>query len=49
VAVLKALKVHDRDGEIFYKCPKCGMIFKKGKDYVRHINKSHGHIFRGEA
>ncbi|RLF79678.1 nucleotide-binding protein [Thermococci archaeon] len=41
MAVLKVLKVHDRNGEILYKCPRRGIIFKNDKEYVKHINNSH--------
>jgi len=46
MAVLKAIKLKDRDKEIVFKCPRCGMVFKKSKDYTRHINKAHGHLFK---
>ncbi|HIH72114.1 MAG TPA: nucleotide-binding protein [Thermococcaceae archaeon] len=46
MVMLKAIKIKDRDGEIFLRCPRCGMVFRKSKDYIRHINKSHGHLFR---
>ncbi len=31
----------DRDGAFYYRCPKCGMIFRKARDYSRHVTKSH--------
>ncbi|WP_198362273.1 C2H2-type zinc finger protein [Thermococcus profundus] len=43
---LRALTFVDRDGELYYRCPRCGRIFKKSKDYIRHVNKAHGWIFR---
>ncbi|ADT84294.1 C2H2-type zinc finger protein [Thermococcus barophilus] len=46
MAVLKAIKVRDRDGEIFFRCPRCGMVFKRSKDYIKHINRAHGHLFK---
>ena len=46
MAVLKAIKLKDRDREIVFKCPRCGMVFKKSKDYTRHINKAHDHLFK---
>lgn len=42
---LKAITFFDRDGELYYRCPRCGMIFKRSKDYIRHVNKSHGWMF----
>lgn len=48
MAVLKAIKLKDRDGEILFRCPRCGMVFRRSKDYTRHINKAHGHLFRKE-
>ncbi|USG99360.1 nucleotide-binding protein [Thermococcus argininiproducens] len=44
--VMKAIKIKDRDGEVFFKCPRCGMVFRKSKDYIKHVNKAHGHLFR---
>ncbi|NJE85127.1 nucleotide-binding protein [Thermococcus sp. CX2] len=46
MAVLKAIKFKDRDGELYFRCPRCGMVFRRSKDYVRHINKAHGHLFK---
>jgi len=46
MAVLKAIKLKDRDREIVFKCPRCGMVFKRSKDYTRHINKAHNHLFK---
>ncbi|ASJ01331.1 C2H2-type zinc finger protein [Thermococcus gorgonarius] len=47
---LKAVVFFDRDGEPYYRCPKCGMVFKKSKDYIKHVNKSHGWMFgRGKV
>ncbi len=33
--------VYDRDDEPMFRCPRCGMLFKKNKDFVRHVQKSH--------
>ncbi|MBP1911141.1 putative C2H2 Zn-finger protein [Thermococcus stetteri] len=46
MAVLKAIKIEDRDGEILFRCPRCGMVFRSAKAYTRHVNKAHGHLFR---
>lgn len=45
MARLRAEKVEDRDGEIFLRCPRCGMLFRDSKRYTRHVNRSHGHLF----
>ncbi|AEH23731.1 C2H2-type zinc finger protein [Pyrococcus yayanosii] len=45
MAVLKAIKIRDRDGEILFRCPRCGMVFRRSKDYIRHVNKAHGWLF----
>jgi len=42
---LKAIIVKDRDGEEFLRCPRCGMVFKRRKDYIKHVNKAHGWLF----
>ncbi|WP_456472405.1 nucleotide-binding protein [Methanocaldococcus sp.] len=44
---LKAIKVEGRWGT-FLKCPRCGMLFKDQKQYSRHINKAHKHLFKKE-
>ncbi|WP_240703224.1 MULTISPECIES: nucleotide-binding protein [Thermococcus] len=46
VAELKAVIFHDRDGTRYYRCPRCGMLFRTSKDYTRHVNRAHGHLFR---
>jgi uncharacterized C2H2 Zn-finger protein len=43
---MKAVVFYDRDGDRYYQCPRCGMIFKSSKEYSRHINRSHSHLFR---
>jgi len=30
---LEAIKILDRDGEIMFRCPRCGKLFRKSKDY----------------
>lgn len=42
---LKAITFIDRDGGLYYRCPRCGMVFKRSKDYIRHVNKAHGWLF----
>jgi len=46
VAELKAIIFYDRDGTRYYRCPRCGMLFRTQKEYTRHVNKAHGHLFR---
>ena len=46
---MKAVKVRDRDGETFFRCPRCGMLFKRSKDYTKHVNKAHAHLFKVES
>jgi len=46
MAVLKAIKIKDRDGEILLRCPRCGMVFRDAKAFTRHVNRAHGHLFR---
>jgi len=41
---IRAIKFVDRDGEEYYRCPKCGRVFKKNRDYTRHINRAHRRI-----
>ena len=41
MAGLRAEISYDRDGARYYRCPRCGMVFKKSKDFSRHLNKSH--------
>ena len=38
---IRAIKFVDRDGEEYYRCPKCGRIFRKSRDYTRHVNRAH--------
>ncbi len=44
---LKAIKITNRYGT-FFMCPRCGKLFKYSKDYTRHVNKAHGHLFKKE-
>ncbi|HID05156.1 MAG TPA: hypothetical protein EYP20_05065, partial [Aigarchaeota archaeon] len=39
--VIRAEKVEDRFGEEAYRCPLCGHVFYKSKQYVKHVLKSH--------
>jgi len=41
MSVLRAERVKDRFGEIALKCPLCGHIFYSGKQYTKHLYKSH--------
>ncbi|WP_297068600.1 C2H2-type zinc finger protein [Thermococcus sp.] len=43
---LKASVSLDRDGTSYYRCPRCGRMFKSMKEYTRHINRAHGHLSR---
>jgi len=43
---LKAIKITTRDGDTLLRCPRCGMLFRYSKDYTRHVNKAHGHLFK---
>jgi len=38
---MRAEVFFDRDGVPYYRCPLCGMVFRRSKDYTRHLNKSH--------
>ncbi|WP_297486582.1 C2H2-type zinc finger protein [Thermococcus sp.] len=41
---IRAIKFVDRDGEEYYRCPKCGRIFRKSRDYTRHVNRAHRRV-----
>ncbi len=41
---LKAEKIVGRDGEVFFRCPRCGKLFRYSKDYTKHVNKAHRHL-----
>ncbi|WP_456365975.1 C2H2-type zinc finger protein [Thermococcus sp.] len=41
---IRAIKFVDRDGEEYYRCPKCGRVFRKSSDYTRHVNRAHRRV-----
>lgn len=45
MVVLKVIKIEDRDGEIFFCCLRCGMVFCSVKVYMRYVNKVYGYFF----
>lgn len=37
----KSVRVKDRDGKEYLRCPRCGKLFVRGKDYTKHIHRAH--------